>query len=415
MPEARLDRQLRIEGWDQQRLEKAKVAVIGDDDLLASLYVMSAAALGLNNLVIIAPRLDARLLETARRVNPKLNLVHIEGFYVHPLLDDLFQGCDIIVDLSHYGLANKLLLQKGFDEGIPVVRGFYARENGEHGFKIFTYLKGREWEELGHIISPHNLPHKHADDGVVDIIASGLVLEETKNILMAGRLSEDIISYGSRRWPGPSSDPNICVVGAGALGNFVGLGLIFSGFRRITFMDPDVVEITNLNRQVFLTEALGMSKAEALAARLNTLFGSPTRSEMAYLGQDTDISVYDVVFDCVDNFETRIVLSEKCRDQHKVLISGGTSESRGQVVVYDPARAVDTPAALLGLYEIVQGRDVESCRRIREACTYRPDPSVIMSNQIIAGLMVDSYRMVLAGAKPGNLFYDSTTSSRVGA
>ena len=45
--------------------------------------------------------------------------------------------------------------------------------------------------------------------------------------------------------------------------------------------------------------------------------------------------------------------------------------------------------------------------RVRASCKYRPDPSVIMTNQIIAGFMVDSYRMLLAGQRPKNFFYDS--------
>jgi hypothetical protein len=48
--EERFDRQLRIRGWDQRALDEAKIGVVGDDDLLASLYILSAAALGINNI-----------------------------------------------------------------------------------------------------------------------------------------------------------------------------------------------------------------------------------------------------------------------------------------------------------------------------------------------------------------------------
>jgi hypothetical protein len=100
----RLDRQLRIQGWDQAALDGAKIGVVGDDDLLASLYIMSASALGINNISVIAPVLNETLLETAKRVNPRLNLMFMEGFYTHPVMDDVFNGCSLIVDLSHYGL-----------------------------------------------------------------------------------------------------------------------------------------------------------------------------------------------------------------------------------------------------------------------------------------------------------------------
>ena len=144
----RLDRQLRIQGWDQAALDRAKIGVVGDDDLLASLYIMSASALGINNISVIAPVVDETLIETAKRVNPRLNLMFMEGFYTHPVKDDAFIGCSLIVDLSHYGLANKLLLEKGYRENVPIVRGSCYEKNDRQGFKVFTYRKGLELQEL---------------------------------------------------------------------------------------------------------------------------------------------------------------------------------------------------------------------------------------------------------------------------
>ena len=80
MSEKRLDRQLRIAGWNQKALSRAKIGVVGDDDLLASLYLMSAAALGINNLVVVSPVLDRMLIEIAEKVNPRVNTTHIEGY-----------------------------------------------------------------------------------------------------------------------------------------------------------------------------------------------------------------------------------------------------------------------------------------------------------------------------------------------
>lgn len=411
--EERLDRQLRIEGWDQRALTEAKVGVVGDDDLLASLYVMSASAFGINNMVVIAPTLDDDLLETAQKVNPALNMSFIEGFYTHPVVDDIFTGCNVIVDLSQYGLATKLLLQKGFREELPVIRGFCYAEDGVAGFKAFTYLRGREWQELEQVISRRNLPGDHYDDGTLDIAVSGIVLEETKNIIMGQNVSQDVIAYRRKKLTTAQRDLNICVVGAGALGNFVGLGLAYSGFGNITFVDPDVVDMTNLNRQVFLWDAIGSSKAETLSARLREMFGINAQSHVTTFGANTDISSYDVIFDCVDNFETRIVLSEKCKDQSKVLISGGTGADAGQLVVYDPHQDGATPAELLGLYEVVDNRKTETHQQAGAPCTYQPEPSVIMVNQIIGGLMVDSCRRLLDGQEATNIFYDSTSDKRI--
>jgi len=412
MRQNRLDRQLRIEGWNQQALENAKIGVVGDDDLLASLYIMSASALGINHVVVLAPILNPTLVEIAQKLNRRFSLTHVEGFYTHPVIGELFEECNLIADLSYYGLANKLILEKGYSEKRPIIRGLCYENNGEQGFKVFTYMRGREWQEIEQIISPYHFPNGHFDDGVLDTIISGIVLEETKNLLMGQDVSDDLISYKRKKLKTSNGQPKILVVGSGALGIFVGLGLVYSGFRNITFVDPDVVEVTNLNRQVFFYDAVGKSKAKTLSKKLNTLFGIDSKAQVAYFDRNSDISSYDVVFDCVDNFETRIVLSEICEGHGKILISGGISADAGQVVTYNPMKKGVTPAELLGLYDIVEKRDPEVYQRERAACAYQPDPSVIMTNQIAAGFMVDSYRMLLDGQEPENVFYDSKSNTR---
>jgi len=413
MSDLRLDRQLRIQGWDQRALEEARIAVFGDDDLLASLYILSAAALGLNSIVLIAPRWHEGLLDTARRVNPKLRLSVLEGYYTHPVLDEIFWPCTATVDLTHYALANKLLLEKGFRSEGPVIRGFCHRQDGEEGLKVFAYRRGREWEGLRDLVSPSNLPGDHFKDGVLAIIAAGIALEETKNVAMGRRVSEDLIVYRRPKLKDAASDAKVCVVGSGALGNFVGLGLAFTGVRTISVMDPDVVDVTNLNRQVFLADGVGHNKAAVLCERLHALFGVEADAQTEYFRRDTPLSGYDAVFDCVDNFETRIVLSEKCRNEGKVLISGGTGPESGQVVVYDPAGGNGTPAEVLGLYERVDRQKIEGYARETAACAYRPEPSVIMVNQIIGGLMVDLWRRMLNGQAGENVFYDAKSDKRL--
>ncbi len=408
----RLDRQLRINGWDQDVLENATVGVVGDDDLLASLYIMSASALGINQLITLAPSLNIMFVETANKLNVGFNLTHIDGYYTHPLLNDIFKACDVIVDLSCYGLANKLLLQKGFMENIPIISGSCYEDKNDQGFKIFSYVRGREWEELEQIISPFHFAGIHFDDAVLDIIVAGIVLEETKNILMGQQASEDLIVYRREKPKISDTHPKILVIGSGALGNFVGLGLVYSGLRQITFMDPDVIEETNLNRQIFFYDAVGQSKAKILSERLNTTFGADTNARIEYFNRDTDIGAYDAIFDCVDNFETRIIISELCDKHGKILFSGGSSADGGQIIVYNPAVDQSTPAELLGLYDIVTQRAVDTYQRQRADCIYQPDPSVIMTNQIVAGFMVDSYRMLSNGRKPPNIFYNSTDNTR---
>jgi hypothetical protein len=296
-----------------------------------------------------------------------------------------------------------------------VIRALSWQDEGEEGFKIFSYVQGREWLDLQEIVCPLNLPGQtKANDGVLDIIAAGLILEETKKVLLGESLSPEVISYRRPRLARTSRWPAIGVMGAGALGNFVGLGLALAGFQHLTFIDPDDIELTNLNRQVFFAEAVGAGKAETLAARLNQWFGTQAVGVKDYFREGSDISGFEVIFDCVDNFSSRIALSKACAAAGKILISGGSDVGAGQVVVYHPDLQPQTPAALLGLDDIVAQRPPAQWQRERAACVYRPDPAVIMTNQIIGGFMVEAFRNVWAGQEAPPLFYDARAELRFG-
>lgn len=409
----RLDRQLRIDGWRQDTLTNAKIGVVGDNDLLTSLFLLSASALGVGKAVVLAPTLRQPYGEMAQQLNPHFSVLHLQGFYTHPILDEIFSGCDLMVDLSDYAIANKLLLEKGFKDRTPIVRGFCCNRTTEPGFKVFTYLRGREWPELNRMISPRSFPQSPFTDGVFELIVTGIVLEEIKNILMGAPVSDELIAYSRKILEPIPVETHLLVVGAGALGVFVGMALAFVGCHQITFMDADTVEVTNLNRQVLFYNAVGESKAIALARKLNELFNIRCRAEVRDFTSATDLSPYDAVFDCVDNFESRIVLSEKCKQADKVLISGGVSVDAGQIVAFNPDRGDATPAELLGLYDIVAERNGKDLPRGRASCTRRPDPSVIMTNQITAGFMVENYRKLASGLTPEPVFYSSRNNRKI--
>jgi hypothetical protein len=62
---------------------------------------------------------------------------------------------------------------------------------------------------------------------------------------------------------------------------------------------------------------------------------------------------------------------------------------------------------------LVDKRRIEGYARETAACAYRPEPSVIMVNQIVGGLMVDAWRRLLDGQKAESLFYDSKSDKRM--
>jgi len=406
--QGRLDRQLRIPEWNQGVLDRAEVGVVGGGGLLTSLYLLGTAALGINRVRVVAPGLDERLIAMARKLNPNWQLSYFEGYLTNPACLEVLGCKNLLVDLSNYGLANKIILEQAFQHKLAVIRSLGWQDNTEAGFKIFSYIRGREWLELQEMVSAQNLPTRAAaTDGVLDIIAAGIILEETKNILFEGKISPEIIQYQRPRLVRLSGQPSVGIVGAGALGNFVGLGLAIAGFKNMTSIDPDVIEVTNLNRQVFFAGAVGAGKAETLAERLNQGFATRARGVRDFFKKGYDISGFEVIFDCVDNFASRIALSEACAAAGKILISGGSDVSTGQVVVYHPIQQPQTPADLLGLSEIVAQRSKTDLPRDRAACIYQPDPAVIMTNQIIGGFMVEACRRVLAGMEAPPFFYDA--------
>jgi len=130
------------------------------------------------------------------------------------------------------------------------------------------------------------------------------------------------------------------VIGAGGLGSPVALYLGSAGVGRITLVDHDTVDLTNLQRQVAHTTArIGQPKVEsafqAIAAinpdvRVNAL---QRRADAALL--DELVPGADVVLDCSDNFATRQAVNAACVRHHKPLVSGAAIRFDGQISVYD--------------------------------------------------------------------------------
>jgi len=415
----RFDRQMRIEGWNQEKLSKAKIAIIGDDKNIVSMYIASSAALGINNQLVISPCLEDKLLEIGKKINPDLELCILKGYFSHRDMGKLLEDCSAIVDFSNYSLGKKLLIELAWKNYIPLI---IVNTENKREAKIFTYVNGREWKELEEIMPKKALPIENNaiknEDFLLSIIASGLALEETKNVLMNKKTSREIIRYRLEEIKDKELEKiqkmKVLIVGAGALGNFVALGLGYLGVKNIDIIDPDNIENTNLNRQILFYDAVGKEKAYVLAERISELFKIEAKGIKGYFTYDTPIKHYDVIFDCVDNFESRIVMSEKCKKEKKYLISGGTSYKAGQVVCYNPKTSKKTPAELLGLYEIVNVKKIENYKRDRASCTYQPDPSVIMSNQIIAGVMVDKLCSIDKQIEQRIWFYDAESDKKIG-
>lgn len=130
------------------------------------------------------------------------------------------------------------------------------------------------------------------------------------------------------------------VIGAGGLGSPVAMYLASAGVGKITLVDHDAVDLTNLQRQILHTTArVGEPKAlsgKATLAQLNPDVDVQALCERAdELTLARLITQATVVLDCTDNFRTRHAINRACVDAQVPLVSGAAIRMDGQVAVFD--------------------------------------------------------------------------------
>ena len=138
-------------------------------------------------------------------------------------------------------------------------------------------------------------------------------------------------------------DAHALVIGAGGLGSPVALYLGSAGVGRITIVDHDTVDLTNLQRQIAhnlqrVDQPKAESAAQAIAAinRDVKVDARVERADEALL--DRLLPAADVVVDCTDNFKTRQRVNAACVNHARPLVSGAAIGFDGQVSVYDTRR-----------------------------------------------------------------------------
>lgn len=148
----------------------------------------------------------------------------------------------------------------------------------------------------------------------------------------------------------------ILIIGAGGLGSPAALYLAGAGVGQLRIADDDVVELSNLQRQIAHTEAtLGQSKARSAAAAARNLNKSCEVHPLAMrLDGETllaEVGAADVVMDCTDRFSSRFAINRACVETRTPLVSGAAIRFSGQLAVFEPNQS-DSPcyACLYGEY-----------------------------------------------------------------
>lgn len=104
----------------------------------------------------------------------------------------------------------------------------------------------------------------------------------------------------------------VLLCGTGGVGSFVAEALARSGIGTIIAVDYDIVDITNLNRQLLSDKCnIGMKKVEALKRHIEAISDTKVECRDYFIDEDFEIPDVDYVIDCIDTLSSKFVLAKK--------------------------------------------------------------------------------------------------------
>lgn len=135
---------------------------------------------------------------------------------------------------------------------------------------------------------------------------------------------------------------HIGIIGVGGLGSAAALYLTAAGVGKLTLIDGDTVDETNLQRQILYTEKdIGKSKVDVACSTLkdrnNSLVVYPIYEQLSSNNLDI-LSKVNLILDCTDNFESRFLINGYCISNNRPLVLGACTAYKGQVTTFDFTR-----------------------------------------------------------------------------
>jgi molybdopterin/thiamine biosynthesis adenylyltransferase len=367
-------------------------------------------------------------------INPQIKAVGIRTGLFYDANALFIPPCNVVIETTQTPWSQHVALRYGAKKGTPVI----IAAAGDTQARYHLFVPGAERAEE---VDEFQMPEPQGN--LASQIAGALIQDEVRRLLLplaendvpaTGSVQYDLtvparFSSGNAKDGSRSSvnqaqsgarfdfggNYHALVVGAGALGTYVSLSLALHHIGRLTIVDPDLVEDTNLNRQILFYNAVGQPKARVLAKRLRKLCPDlqATGKIMRVDREHFAAGDFDVIFSCVDNFSTRATLNQIAGERNIPLINGGAAPFNGTVEVYCPGHA-----ACLDCYFGVEALAAEEDGR-RARCGEAPEPSIVTTNQLIGGLMVGEAGPVLAPetwgpSLRGVLEYDAFTAPKAG-
>jgi molybdopterin/thiamine biosynthesis adenylyltransferase/rhodanese-related sulfurtransferase len=160
---------------------------------------------------------------------------------------------------------------------------------------------------------------------------------------------------------------HVLLIGAGGLGSSSGLYLAAAGVGEITIIDDDVVELSNLQRQIIHnTDSIGKAKADSAGQNLSRLNPHIKINAIAqrFNAENCEkmIESADVVIDGSDNLQTRYLVNDICLKYKKPLIYAAVYQYEAQISVFD-FREAESPC-LRCLFPQTEGFEPENCSTV---------------------------------------------------
>lgn len=136
----------------------------------------------------------------------------------------------------------------------------------------------------------------------------------------------------------------ILIVGCGALGTYAAEQLVRAGIKHLFLIDPDTVELSNLQRQTLFTTADAEKKRPKVIAAAEQLQqinpAVEVTTQQAYFdhGIFEQFQMVDLVLDCTDNFLVRSFINDFCLHYKKPFIFASCGGTSGQVMALQPSK-----------------------------------------------------------------------------
>lgn len=136
-------------------------------------------------------------------------------------------------------------------------------------------------------------------------------------------------------------DAKVLIIGAGGLGSPAAMYLAAAGVGTIGIADADVVDLSNLQRQILHTaEDIGKEKVQSAQETLKRLRSDLVVRTYAQMVAPENIinliSPYDMILDATDNFTSKFLINDACVLAQKPFVHAGVTRFQGQIMTYVP-------------------------------------------------------------------------------